>query len=232
MADRANGHGVLTEARLSLPQSRGGPPAERLPRLRRPRRPLTAAAGAVLITVCAVAAGALYAGASRQLAVLALAHPVSVGEPITAADLRVAHLSGSGVNAIPAPAAVRVIGRTLTADLPAGTLLETGMLAAAGTPAGNQEVVGVALKPGSLPGGELAAGDRVAVLQVATDTGAGSAGPAGVLVPTALVLSVQPDPTSDTTLVDLAVGPGQAVSVASAAAAGTVSLALLPGSGS
>ncbi|HVA60934.1 MAG TPA: SAF domain-containing protein [Mycobacteriales bacterium] len=232
MADRANGQGVLTEARRSTPGSPGGARAERLPRLRRPRRPLTAAAGAVLITVCAVTAGVLYTGASRQLAVLALAHPVSIGQPMTAADLRVAHLSGSGLNAIPASAAARLVGRTLTADLPAGTLLETGMLTAAGTPTGDQEVVGVALKPGSLPGGELAAGDRVAVLQVATNTGGGSASPGGVLVPAALVLSVQPDPTSDTTLVDLAVGPGQAVSVASAAAAGTVSLALLAGSGS
>ncbi|MHB2023190.1 MAG: SAF domain-containing protein [Mycobacteriales bacterium] len=230
MVERPNGHGALTEPHPSLSSFRTAPPAERLPRLRRPRRPLTAAAGAVLITVCAVAAGALYTGATRQLAVLALTRPVSVGQPISASDLRVAHLSGSGVNAIPASAAGRVVGRSVTADLPAGTLLEIGLLSAPGTPTGNLEVVGVAMKPGSLPA-QLAAGERVAVLQVATDNG-GSTSPAGVLDPSALVVSVQPAPSGDTTLVDLAVGPAQAVTVASAAAAGALSLALLPGSGS
>lgn len=217
----ANGHGPKTKARpRSSTQIR-----DRLPQPRRPRRPLAVTAGVVVVAASAALGGALATSNGNTVAVLTLAHPVTAGVAITSADLSVAHLSGSGVHGIAAADAGQVIGETTQANLPAGTLLTTSMLAASSLPGPGQQVVAVAVKPGAFPP-ELVAGGLVSVLQVTPASGGGF-GPQ-VLVPSARVLRVEPDSASGVTVVSLVIDEARALAVAQASASGAVSLSLLP----
>ena len=216
-----NGHGPKAPARLRPSvQVR-----DRLPVPRRPRRPLAVTAGVLVLAASAALGGTLALGNGKTVSVLTLARPVTAGVALTAADLSVAQLSGSGVHAIAAADANRVIGETTQADLPAGTLLTTSMLSASTSPSSGQQVVAVAVKPGAFPP-ELAAGGLVSVLQVAPANGGGLA--PTVLVPSARVLRVEPDAQSGVTVVSLVVNDSRALAVAQASASGAVSLTLLP----
>jgi hypothetical protein len=185
------------------------------------------ASGAVLALVCAALGGNLALRADRTVAVLTLARPVGAGQQLTAADLTVAHLAGSGVRALAASAAGNVQGQTLTSSLPAGTLLTEAMLARTSVPGPGQEVLGLALKAGAFPPA-LAAGAFVAVLRVPAG-GSAPAANAGtsVLVPRARVLDVRSDPAAATTIVSLLLDASSGPTVAAAAASGAVSLAIL-----
>jgi hypothetical protein len=144
---------------------------------------------------------------------------------VTADDLAVAHLSGSGVHGIAASYANQLVGETAQANLPAGTLLTAQMLSPSSVPGAGQQLVAVALKPGAFPP-SLAPGRMVSVLQVG---GANSGGVRPtVLVAAARVLQVEPDSSSGVTVVSLVVGGQQALAVAQASASGAVSLSVLP----
>jgi Flp pilus assembly protein CpaB len=170
--------------------------------------------------------GALALQGSHTVAVLTLARPVTAGQALTADDLSIAHLSGSGVHGIAAAYAQELVGETARASLPAGTLLTPQMLSTSSVPAAGQQVVAVALKPGAFPP-ELLPGGSVSVLQVTAANGAAGGGPS-VLVPSARVLRVEPDTASGVTVVSLVVDGSRALAVAQASAAGEVSLSLLP----
>jgi Flp pilus assembly protein CpaB len=190
------------------------PGAGQLPRVGAARR------GAVCALV--LAESRLRAGTREP--VLALARPVAAGQVITAADLRVVGVSAAGpVSLVPAWRQAQVTGRTATASLPAGSLLAAGDIGAP-SPGRGRAWLGVALKPGRYPPG-LSPGQHVGVL--AAPGGRAPARVAGCGV----VLSVTTIP-----------GPGAAVQtvavldlprdvvprVAAAAAAGRVSLAVIP----
>src|SRR5690242_5209649 len=94
-----NGRGP-TGAPLPSPLGRGlDPRGERLPKVRRPRRPGLAAGGVVLVLLCGVTGAAIATAGDEQLGVLALARDVQAGQVLSAEDLKVAHISGSGVSA-------------------------------------------------------------------------------------------------------------------------------------
>src|SRR5436309_4702223 len=97
-----NGAGTST----AVPPPRSTSPfqqlGERLPRTRRQRRPGMVAAGVVLIGGFATVAAGLAARSDHSVAVLAIARPVGAGQVLTAGDVRVAHISGSGVSALSA----------------------------------------------------------------------------------------------------------------------------------
>lgn len=213
--------------------TRSGPPTwtPKLPARRRERRPAALAAGAVLLLVCGAVGGNLALQADDTVAVLTLARPVGAGQQLTAADLRVAHLAGSGVHALAASAAGTVQGQTLNTSLPAGTLLTGAMLARTPVPGPGQEVLAMALKPGAFPS-SLAAGAFVGVLRVpaANTAASGVSASAQVLVPRARVLDVRADAGTASTVVSLLVDVPDGPTVAAAAAAGAVTLAMLPSS--
>lgn len=180
---------------------------------------------AVLVASAALG-GALALQGHKTFAVLTLARPVAAGQALTAADLSVAHLSGTGVHGIAASAANELIGETAQADLPAGTLLTPAMVSSVSVPGAGQQVVAVAVKAGAFPP-DLVAGRAVSVLQVSPANGGGGASPT-VLVPSAQVLLVQPDPATGVTVVSLVVDASRALAVAQASATGAVSLSVLP----
>jgi hypothetical protein len=196
-----------------------------LPVARRPRRPLAIAGGAVVLAASAALGGALAVQGDHRVAVLTLARPVAAGQTVSADDLAIAHLSGSGVHGIAASYASQLVGETAQANLPAGTLLTAQMLSPSSVPASGQQLVAVALKPGAFPP-SLVPGRKVSVLQVGTANG-GSLRPT-VLVPSARVLQVEPDSATGVTVVSLVVDGPLALAVAQASASGAVSLSVLP----
>lgn len=201
--------------------------AERLPRSGRQRRPGMVAAGVVVIAGCATVAAALAVRSDHRVAVLAVARPVSAGQTVGEADLRVARISGSGVSAMAAASLSSVVGETATSSLAPGTLLEPSMLTRQPLPAPGAEVVAVAVKSAQVPAG-LAAGRRVSLVQVAASGGRSGAGADPVMVASAPVVALRTEGSGDVTVLSVQVPAEVAPAVAQSAAAGTLAVTLLP----
>ena len=225
---------VLTRSRRTAgTQSPGQVP-------RRPRRrsvPL-AAAGVVLVVVCALVFAEGFLRAGNRQPVLALSQPVTAGQVITSADLETVRVSAAGpVSMLPASRQAKVAGSTAAVSMPAGSLL-TGSDIGTPPPVKGQVRLGVALKPGQYPP-DLAAGQDVDVLATpASGTTGSSSGPgsAGAALPVgqAVVLSVSaPSAASSSgdTVVELQVPADAMPQVAAASAAGQIALATIPAGG-
>ncbi|MCW2667908.1 MAG: hypothetical protein JWN57_2870 [Frankiales bacterium] len=216
-----------------VPQGRfrPGPPtpaaADRLPRVRRQRRPALAATGALLVVLCGVATTALTLSGDDRLPVLALARDVQAGQVLTPEDLRVAQLAGSGLQALSADGAAAVVGQTVTASLPAGTLLNDSMLSRAPLPGSGLQLVAVAVKPGGAPA-EAAPGRDVSLVRVVTTADPQAAAGPQVLVGKARVVSLRTETANGLLVVTVQVPNASAVAVAQASAAGAVAVTLLP----
>jgi hypothetical protein len=219
---------------VGRPRARPAGRPERLPQVRRPRRPGLLALGLLLVVGSATVTGSLLARSGATVPVLTLARPVAAGQRLGAADLVEARLGGSGLHAVSATDRDRVVGMTAVASLPAGTLLTGPMVTARPVPGTGEELVGLALKAGALPGAEVQPGRHVGVLRLPAPAGAPVAGTGaedpngGVLVPSALVASVRTDPASGAALVSLVVPVDRALPVTAAGAAGLAAVAVLP----
>jgi hypothetical protein len=207
----------------------------------------------VLLAVCLVAAGGAVAfaaasSAGRRAAVLAVARPVSVGNPVGAADVTTARIpTDVALRPIPVQRRDSVIGQVAAVDLRPGTLLTADQLTAAGPPLRGQVVVGVLAKPGQLPARPLVAGDRVLAVSTATGNGGTTttttstttAGPGSAAAAaagaqrSAEVLGVRPVGVNadGVNVVDLLVAQPDVPGLAGDAAAGRISLLLLPRAG-
>ena len=175
--------------------------------------------------------GALHLRLDRRAEVLAVARPVAAGQVVAASDLRVVRApSIGGVSPLPATDEGQVVGRPAAVSLVPGTLLVQADLGSGSLVGTGQAVVGVALKPGQMPG-VLRSGDRVLVVDTGLANQTSATAPRSPLsVPpvTASVLSlmVSPDGTGNT-VVSLVVSESDASAVAQLAAAGRVSVVLL-----
>ncbi len=185
----------------------------------------------------------LYSSANRGTAVLVVARPMEKGQRFVSGDLEQATASISGqITPIPVADASELVGKHAAVAIPAGSLLTSGDVSGGEEIAPGDAVVGLALKDGQLPSGGLAAGDQVMIVQTASpgtplSSGAeGSSGDAeaesGVLVPAATVfdsgLPSGSAASGDAQLVSVEVASTEAAAVSTAAAAGQVSLVLLP----
>lgn len=218
-----NGH----VASSSPPRPPARPPGERLPKLSRPRRPALAAGGALLVLLCGVLSAAVVTSADHRLRVLALARDVQAGQVLTSADLKVAEVAGSGVSALGADGAATVVGETVTASLPAGTLLNEQMLTTAPLPGSGSQLVAVAAKPGAVPE-QAQPGRDVSLLRVAAASDAGGGAEATVLVARARLVSIRTDEGSGLQVLSVQVPAQAALAVAQASAAGAIAVTLLP----
>jgi hypothetical protein len=182
--------------------------------------------GVVLIAGCATVAASLVAGGDHAFAVLALARDVPAGQVVSAADIRVAHISGSGVSAMSASSLQQVVGETAVESLPAGTVLQPAMLSRAPVPATGLQVVAIAEKAALVPAG-VTSGRDVSLVLVSANAGQdGSAG--SVIVPRARVVGVRSDPTGGITVLSVEVPAASAPAVAQSVAAGSLAVTLLP----
>ena len=185
----------------------------------------------VLACVMGMVMWSLYAGQRRS--VLALARSVSVGQVLSAPDLRqVSIATDPEVSTMAASQASAVVGRTMATSLPTGALLSPGVLGPAWVPGPGQAVASLALRAGAVPP-ELGPGARVwVVFGSGSATGQASAPPPGEAVPVwpAVVLSVTSRAEEQLTVVSVQLAESAAREVA-AVPAGQLSVVLLPGGG-
>jgi len=187
--------------------------------------------GVLLVLACAVGALALTLQLGGSRPVLATARAVTVGQVLTAADLRQVSLpADSDVRAVEADSAPALVGRPVAVSLPAGALLTPESFGGAGAPPAGQAIVAVALDPGRLPP-EVASGDRVSVVAAPTPANGGTE-PTRV-VPRSwpgVVASVEPSDAGQLTVVSVQLPEGPAREVA-AVPPGELAVVLLAAGG-
>lgn len=218
---------LAPDHRTRTPGPPPGPAGDRLPRVRRQRRPALAAAGALLVVLCGVGSATLAASGNDRVPVLALARGVEAGHTLTADDLRVAELAGSGLSALSANGADTVVGQMVTATLPTGTLLNDSMLTSRPLPGAGLQLVAVAVKPGGVPA-EAVPGRDVTLIRVVTTADPNAGAQPAVLVQRARVVSVRTETTNGLVILSVQVPADAALPVAQASAAGAVAVTLLP----
>jgi hypothetical protein len=170
------------------------------------------------MVVCAGGFALVFLGADARVPALAVARPVSAGQVIAAADLRVVRIvPDAGVELLPAGELATVVGRRAVVPLSVGTLLAGSQLGPAGWPPEGLAVAAVPVQPGRLPA-EVVPGSQVLVVPVAADAPAtpGPPGGPGGPVPASVVGLAEAADGTGTTVVSLLLADRDAVAVAGA----------------
>jgi hypothetical protein len=211
----------------------GKKPASRLRGTKRRRSIPHLLLGALLVLACAAAFLVVSLNSGDKESVLALARPVSVGQVLTAQDLKQVNVAvDPGVSIVGVSQAASVVGKTMSTSLPAGALLTLDAVGGAGFPAAGQALAALSLKAGQFPV-EVSPGAHVSVVFVPGQSGAALASPPtpdSTTVWPAVVTSVTSPPNQQTTVVSVQVSQAAARQIA-AVPAGQLSIAMLPGSG-
>lgn len=190
--------------------------------------------GVLLVLACS-AGGVL---AAMQLgnreSVLALARPVSVGQVLSAQDLKQVEVAtDSGADVISTSASSTVVGQPVAYSLPAGSLVTRSVLGSPQVPAQGKAIAAVGLKSGQFPP-DLTPGTTVLVLTTpqqgsTTGTAAGTQN-TQTSVWTAVVTGIVSRETEQTTVVSLQLSESDARALASAPA-GQLSVVAISGGG-
>ena len=185
------------------------------------------ALGVVVVAVCALGVVLWHASTTSTEAVLVLGRAVRAGEELRADALRVEQVHvGALVSHVGADDVRRVVGKTAAADLPAGTLVTDALFTGRPAVPAGSTVVAAALVPGQFATFQLRPGQTV----VAIRTGGAAAAepdPGAVLAPATVYEVRALDDTTGTWIVSLLVPEAAAPAVASAAAAKSLTLALV-----
>jgi hypothetical protein len=217
-------------ARPPVTDSSGGRPQGGVVRRRRSSRLVLV--GVVLGVAGALAGLLVYREAGRRIEVIAIARTVPFGQALVVEDLRAATLpTDSGLAAMPWTAVDGVVGRTAGTDLLPGQVLTAAAVVNAAPPAAGEALIGVAVKPGQLPGAGLSPRDEVLVVPTTvtpSGTRSGGADAGGGLEPirATVLRSGEVDAAGQRT-VDLLVRETAAAEVAGLAASGQVALVLV-----
>ena len=206
------------------------PSGRRLPSAPRERKPALFALAILLVALGAGAAGLLVIRAGTRVQAIEIVQQVNQNGQIPVGAMQEVGISaGSGVSYVPWSQAGQVAKYFAATTIPAGTLLTQNMVAAKSNVTANQDIVGLSLKAGQVPGG-LQPGDKVEAFAVGTACGA-TAGT--VLAQQAEVTGVSGNAmaTGSTASVTVAVQPADAGPLTCSASNGNVGLALLPGNG-
>jgi hypothetical protein len=123
--------------------------------------------GVLLIVLAALGSATLFRAIGPSQEYLALARDVPVGAQLTSADLRVVRLNSSpGLSPVPVHEVDQVIGAYAAVPLVSGTLLSMEQLTDQRVPAPGEQLVAIGLPRDRLPGRSVRPGDPV--LLVAT----------------------------------------------------------------
>ncbi|MBB5922188.1 hypothetical protein FHR81_003240 [Actinoalloteichus hoggarensis] len=181
------------------------------------------AVGGVLVLACAAGSVWMWTTAGERRAVLAVAHPVSVGHVLTAADLREVQVGADAdLPVVDAVAADSVLGRPMGTSLPAGALLHQDAVGTVLVPAANRAMTAVAVPDGRVPP-EVAAGAAVSLVAAPDESASDGAGAWA-----ATVVGVTTRETTSTTVLSVELAPDDAREVA-AVADGQISVVVLGG---
>jgi Flp pilus assembly protein CpaB len=195
---------------------------------------LRVATGLVLMVVAVLGGASLIRTAQERTPVLLVTGGVQPGEVIEDADLRVAEVSlPAGVDYLPASSRGEIVGRVAAEPLWEGKMLSRAAVSGAPPLPAGFVAITMLLPVESALGGDVRAGDRVAVISSAgrDQAAAGEASPATILFPDVPVLSVRPGSSAEGQglLVTLTLRLEEARALAEARSRGRVDLALLPG---
>ncbi|HET7486520.1 MAG TPA: SAF domain-containing protein [Acidimicrobiales bacterium] len=197
------------------------------------RRPVRALVLLVVAVVCALGFAVTLSAAGQREAVLALARDVPAGGVIEAGDLTVVEISADDrLRPIAGAQRSRIVGRTATWSLAAGTLLTEAHLAEPPGPGPDESVVALRLKGARVAPTSLRPGQRVQVVQTTSPIAADvvEAGPVelGTVLTEGRVLSIERSDSAEAS-VELSVAVAEAVApaVAGAAAADLVSVVVV-----
>jgi hypothetical protein len=210
-APSPNGHKTPCSLGVAPPKNR-----VRLPEL---------AVGLFVTVTFALGAVLWHLNSVDKVPALAIAEPVARGETITADRLRIAYVaSDDAIAHLEESQGAQVIGRVAVVDLPAGTLVTSGLVADGVAIDEGEAVAGLALEPGQYPALGLAPGDRVNVIR--SLDGSNGGGGESVVARGAAVFAVE-DLANDRKLVSVTTEEGDADAVAAAAGGGTLRLVLV-----
>ena len=199
------------------------------------RLDLRVGVGLLLMTVAVLGGASLIRSAQARSPALVAAGTVQPGEVIHASDLRVVEISApAGVAYLPASMRGEIEGRVAAEPLWNGKVLAPGSVSESSPLAAGTVAITLLLPPESAVGGDVQAGDHVAVLSSpgANEAGGDQQGPATTILLTDVpVLSVRQASTAEGEglLVTLTLRLEEARALAEARASGRVDLALLPG---
>ncbi|GAB2720822.1 SAF domain-containing protein [Kitasatospora kifunensis] len=215
-------------------EARSGPVAPSRSLRARRRRPAVIAMAAALIAAGGLGGAVLYNSSGQRIAVLALARDVPYGQPLTADDLVVARIASDPALA-PVSAADRnlAIGQRATGDLHRGALLLVADLTRALVVQPGMQEVGLPVHASQLPAAGVQVGQQIVIVQIADaqggPTGSGAAhGPATM---NAVVAELGKAGSDGSQVIDVAVPPSDATTLAVWAAGGRYQVILAPKAG-
>ncbi|KNX35907.1 SAF domain-containing protein [Luteipulveratus halotolerans] len=203
------------------------------PSVRTRRSRTRIAAGVALMVVCGLAGGALVTRGEKPESVLVLRHSVEAGDSLQRSDLTTKQVTnGKGLNSVSQEQIGSLVGRYVTGDLPAGTLVSPAMVADRFGPIAGRSTVGIAVKLGQRPAAGLTAGQQVRLVLGAGQGTQANALPKGLLVGQtwrAQIVAIGTSSSQDgLTTVDVSVSTEDAPTVATAASLGSMALVLDP----
>lgn len=209
----------------------GGKPVSRLRGGRRRRIPYLVL-GALLVLACASGFVVISAEFGKRLPVLALARPVTIGQMLTAQDLRQVNVAvDPDVSVVDVAQTDSLIGKRMSTNLPAGALLSAADVGGS-VPADGQAIAALALKAGQFPP-EISPGTHVSLVLVPNRTGAAFVDPSSLdasMAWSAVVVGVLSPPNEQSTVVSLQMAEDTARLVA-AVPAGQLALVMLSSGG-
>lgn len=210
----------------------GGKPVSRLRGGRRRRIPYLVL-GVLLVLACASGFVVISAEFGNRLPVLALARPVTVGQVLTAQDLRQVNVAvDPEVSVVDAAQADSLVGKRMSTSLPAGALLSTADVGGTAVPTEGQAIAALALKAGQFPP-EISPGTHVSLVFVPRRTGVAFVDPPSLdasLAWPAVVVDVLTSPNEQATVVSVQMAEDIARQVA-AVQAGQLALVMLASGG-
>ncbi|WP_460889002.1 SAF domain-containing protein [Promicromonospora xylanilytica] len=215
-------------ARSATPPQRPAPPGPLKPTRAR-RRPALIALGLALVALSVLAAVYLTSTLGQTYQALAIKGDVPRGTEITSANIVTIELPKGRtlLDPIPAEEFSQIVDQSKVAavDLTNGQLLTRASVADELQPPAGQSVVGVALAPNQMPAQDkLNAGDTVRIVE--TPATGGEPPAQAPLTITATVVSVEPSPLGDQTVVDVQVSSNNAAALAARAATGRVAMVI------
>lgn len=189
--------------------------------------------GVLLVLTCGAASLVVSIDSGNRESVLALAQPVSAGQVLSARDLKQVNVAvDPGVSVVASNRSASVVGKTMSENLPVGTLLPLGAVSGTGAPVAGQALVALSLKAGQFPP-EMSPGAHVSVVFAPGQAGAGLTSPPtpdSTTVWSAVIISLTTPPNEQITVVSVQVTPAAARQIA-AIPAGQLSVVMLPGGG-
>jgi hypothetical protein len=204
--------------------------SRRLPSAPRERKPALFALAILLVALGAGAAGLLVIRASAHVEAIEIVQQVNAGAQMPGSAMEEVGVSaGSAVLYVPWSDAAQVEQYFAATTIPPGTLLTRAMVAKISDLTTGQDIVGLSLKAGQLPG-SVQPGDKVDAFAVTTICGVNAGDPVASDLQVTGV-SGSAGSTGNDELVTVAVKPSDAGSLTCVASSGDVALALLPSNG-